>query len=83
MNVKNPYYQFRSIIRAWKNAASPLAAVRRSEIARVDARSAIKDLSALIDYAIKSAPVRLQSGLVAQQALFRKMRDEQATRRRS
>lgn len=72
------YKAYRARIGQWKAASVALAVVHAQELSVLDARGAIEDLSSLIDDAIDRSPMKKYSGLVDQQRLFKKLRDEQA-----
>jgi|GEM_PF-6864111 len=70
MAVENPYIKYRSVVRGWKQAAAALDGVRIAEIAALDTRRVIQELSGLIDHAIETVPPAKESGLVIQQRLL-------------
>ncbi|HEY3739461.1 MAG TPA: hypothetical protein VGL53_06440 [Bryobacteraceae bacterium] len=54
-------------VQTWKEAAPELEAIRRREVAELDTHAVIASLEGAINYAIRTAPPRLTSGMVEMQ----------------
>jgi hypothetical protein len=64
----------RQWVKAWRDAAPHLERVRREELRRLDAYTAISWLCGPADYRTPPRAPKASSGLVEQQRLFRKLR---------
>jgi hypothetical protein len=65
----------RDWVRRWKVAGDRMAALRREELRSVSTPEALEVLAPLFAAALQ-LPLRTTSGLVIQQALFRKLRHD-------
>ncbi len=61
-------------VETWKTAAPELERIRLAEVKRADTSEAILALTGSLEAALRDLPPRPTSGLVEQQAWFRKLR---------
>ena len=62
----------REHVARWKKLAPQLEEIRLRELSAVDTEQAIRDLAPAFELALRQAP-RMSSGLVDQQAIFKKL----------
>lgn len=66
--------RYKQVVKAWKLASVTLEADRARRIREEDVAGAIADFDGFSELDLKARPPRTSSGLVDQQAWFRRMR---------
>jgi hypothetical protein len=73
---KNIDIEIKQWVQRWESAAVEMDHLKQKELAELSTTTALNNLSRAFDFAMKNAQVRKSSGLVEQQAYFKKLRDQ-------